>query len=276
MLNAIEDQAFAKDYDLVILRNERLRQIQGGQGGYEMYLKQRKISGLIVLLSTVEDRFPAEIARQGFPVVVVNNRPQMAVDHIDSDAYQGSYEATQYLIALGHEHIAFMHFSMNYLSHQERLRGYQDALREAGLRVDPEWFVNLDQAGSTTFEAGFNGLSTLLLRHPEVTAVLSQAETIMQGVVTCLQEMGRSVPGDLSLIAFDDSPMMAHSRPAFTVVKQDIPRIGALAVKRVVECIQSVEAQREPFKMILPNHLVIRQTTGQPRERREQMRLRTV
>ncbi len=214
-----------------------------------------------MLLSTLEDTFPSEIAADGFPHIVINNRFGGPINYVDANWYQGAYEATKYLLSLGHTSIAFLHQSMKYFDNQERIRGYRDALTQAGHSVRPD--LLLEAIGDPTFSAAYNGLKTLLQRRPDITALFAQNGDIL-GILQCAREHGIEIPGDLSVVAFDDSPEMAHSTTSITVVAQRIADMGELAIREVVRQIQSPEETGKPRQTIFPTQLIIRESTTSP------------
>ncbi len=256
LLNAVEDTAFDLGFDILILRNERLRR---SVDDYGIFLKRKMLAGVIVLLATLEDTFPAEIASVDFPHIVVNSRPKGSVNYVDADWYQGAYEATKYLLSLGHTAIAFQHQSMKYFNNQERMRGYQDGLAQAGLALDQA--LLLESIGDPTFSASYNGLNTLLQRRPNLTAMIAQNGDVL-GIRQSAREHGIEIPKDLSVLAYDDSPEMAHTNPSITVVAQRIEDMGELAVREVVRQIQSPEEAGKLHQTVFPTQLILRESTA--------------
>lgn len=256
LCDALEDTAFDLGYDLLILRNEWLRR---SVDDYGIFLKRKMLAGIIMLLATQEDTFPAEIASVGFPHVVINSRPKGQVNYVDADWYQGAHEATKYLLSLGHSAIAFLHQSMNYFNNQERLRGYRDALLQSGGEVDTG--LLLEAVGDSAFTAAYNGMNTLLLRRPDITALIVQNADIL-GIRQCARDRRIEIPADLSVVAYDDSPEMAHSVPSITVVAQRIADMGELAVREVVRQIQSPEEAGRLRQTVFPTQLILRESTA--------------
>jgi LacI family transcriptional regulator len=262
LLNAIEEAAWTRGYDLLILRNEHLRP---AHSHLSQLLKRRLVSGLIVLLSRLDDRFPVHLAQEGFPHVVVSNRPE-GTNYIDSDAYSGAREAMQYLIQLGHRRIGMVHATLDFLDHFERMRAYRDALSEAGLMSEDLPCLSMD--GPSASGAGYQTTHTMMRRFPDVTALIVPGEGLM-GVMECLRTLGLSVPGDISLIAVDDEAWMNSVSPSVTALSQRIDKIGAEAVRDLVSQIEARDQTRDPLQLVLPVSLVIRQSTG-PAPRTEQ------
>jgi len=258
ILEAVEDTAYEAGYDVLILRNERLRQVKSHFG---QFLRRKMISGLIVILSRINDSFLAEIAQDDFPHVVVGNRPAETDHYIDSDWYGGVKEATRHLVSLGHSAIAFIQPGLNaYFDHRERLRGYLDGLKEAGIVPRHEMIVDGDRGTSSPLEFGYEAANTLLGQFLDVTAVMTVNEAV-GGVIEALRAHNLSVPEDMSIITFDDSVERAHFYPTLSVIAQDASTLGRLAAKEVISRIETPEANVVPIKMILPTKLIIRQTT---------------
>lgn len=257
LFESMEDTAFDLGYDLLILRNEKLRRMVDD---YSMFLRRKMLSGIIMLLTKVEDTFPLEIAQAGFPHMVLGNSSQPPVNWVDSDCYSGMYEATRYLISLGHSRIAFLCQSPHHWDNLERMRGYRDALEQANI----PFLENLTQdlVGDDVISAAYNSLNNLLYSHPKITALITPNWNIL-GVYESLRDHGMKIPEDLSVVALDDSLDMEYANPAITCVAQRIQQMGEFAVREVVKQIESPEEAKKVRQVVLPTQLIIRESTRQ-------------
>jgi DNA-binding LacI/PurR family transcriptional regulator len=262
LLNSIEDTAFDCGYDIIILRNERLRR---SIDHYDLFFKRKTIAGVIMLLTHLEDLFPVEIATEGFPHVVLNSQFAGRVNFIDTNVYLGTTEALRFLIAQGHTRIAFLKQPQNYFSHRERYRAYQDVMSAEGLLVDENLII--EPVSHSAYERGYHGLNSLLLTR-DFSALLVPVDGML-GVVQCARDRGCDIPGDLSVIAFDDAPETQYIEPSFTVVAQNFDLMGQHAVREVIRQIESPIDSEHPVKMILAPQLVVRESTAPVRKTTE-------
>jgi DNA-binding LacI/PurR family transcriptional regulator len=240
-----------------------------GEVGYELALsgvtpsrdEERAVAGLLqdrcealVLLGPqLRTARLAELAGR-LPVVVVA-RPvrAAAVDVVRTADDAGLHQAVDHLVALGHRRIAHIDGGRAPAA-AERRRGYQEALARNGLqdlaRIVPGGVGEDDGARA----------ARQLLAGDVPTAVTVFNDRCAIGVLDVLRRAGRSVPGDISVVGFDDSRLARLSTVDLTTVAQDTARLTTLAVARAVHRLDGVPVgQRE---QIVPPHLVTRSTTG--------------
>jgi LacI family transcriptional regulator len=135
-----------------------------------------------------------------------------------------------------------------------RLIGCLDGLAECGVSPLPEWIAegNFDEA------SGYRAMRRLL-RH-DLQAVFVSNDSMAVGALRALDEAGIAVPDQLALVGFDDMPFAATTRPPLTTVRQPIAEMGEAAVRMLISLVEG--APTEPRQVILPTHLVIRESCG--------------
>ncbi|ACU37364.1 LacI family DNA-binding transcriptional regulator [Actinosynnema pretiosum subsp. pretiosum] len=164
------------------------------------------------------------------PTVVVDPRAfDIAPPTVAVDNYGGSRAATEHLIGLGHTRIAHVCGHPGFESSAERLRGYRDAVRLAGLPTDevPD--------GAFSHEWGFHAGAELAERADPPTAVVAASDLIALGVIDAARARGLSVPADLSVVGFDDLPLAAQLFPGLTTVRQPLHDMGVTAVRMLTD-----------------------------------------
>jgi DNA-binding LacI/PurR family transcriptional regulator len=217
---------------------------------------------VIVSLHPTPDEYAA-LAEVGLrPVLVDTEAAGLSSICIDDEA--GGRLATSHLLQLGHERVAFVgdveDDQFGFTSSQRRHRGFVRALAEAGVSRRVE-FERLDRHGRDTAQAQAFALFDL----PEPpTAVFAASDTQALGVLEAAAERGLAVPGDLSVVGFDDVEAAAYA--GLTTVHQPLVESGRQAA-RIVRA-ELDEPERQPERHTLPIHLVQRRTTGAPRVRR--------
>lgn len=231
-------------------------------------LVDHNVDGLIVATrsNTEGDERLAGFADRGIPVVVVGrdfHHPQ--VDSISADNLSGGFEVTQHLIDLGHERIGFIGATFSNRNNLKRLQGYLAALTEHGLPVDERLITGQketisDAPGYSTAKIGYEGMKRLLSLPNRPTAVFARNDFTALGAMTAIKEAGLSIPQDIAIVGFDDTPMALHTVPPLTTVRQPMRLQGQLAAELLLKRIAR-EEQENTEQRVLACELIIRQST---------------
>ncbi len=153
---------------------------------------------------------------------------------IGCDNRQGGYIATRHLLELGHREIAFLgDISDDCPEMQDRYLGYCRALRKAGIREDPA----LQATAAPAERSGYLAARELLRRAAAFSGVFCSSDLGALGAVNALREGGLSVPGDVSVVGFDDIPAASYATPALTTVRQDTARAGQIMVDALLQLV---------------------------------------
>ncbi|GCE08935.1 LacI family DNA-binding transcriptional regulator [Dictyobacter aurantiacus] len=236
-------------------------------------LATRLTAGMLAIFPGQSAQHLTHLQRQGFPVVLIDDQhaPVEGVPWIGVDNRGGAYEATRYLIALGHQRIACIQGPMKYKVSRDRYQGYQDALRDAGIPLDPALVLE----GDFMLSGGRQGARELLARpkSERPTAIFAQSDLMAYGVMSAAAEFGLSIPKDISLMGFDDNPSSAHMQPALTTVQQPCTEMGQQAIELLLQLIeephlyyrQQPEDKKQDLteyapRIQLPTNLMIRDT----------------
>jgi LacI family transcriptional regulator len=191
------------------------------------------------------------------------NAPVVAVDpHYAGSEYpavistnrEGAMEAMRYLIDLGHRRIAHITGRSDLKSAERRLCGYKDSLSEAGIPVDPDLIVQ----GDFTAKSGMECARQLLNLPEPPTAIFCANDVSALGAYQAAQEAGLSIPGDLSIIGFDNIPDAALVSPGLTTIDQFIREMGNIATQVLVKLIEGEPLENNIF--YTSTHLVIRES----------------
>lgn len=169
---------------------------------------------------------------------------------IGCDNVAGGRELTRHLISLGRRRIAFIGTqTKQYPEFRDRYAGYFRALRESGLCIDPALQAN----AITTEESGCAAMKSLIDRGVKFDAVFGASDLIAIGAMQALLEAGYDVPGDVSVVGFDDIPAAAYARRPLTTVAQDTRHAGAILVESLLHQIndQPVEGRMISGKLVV-------------------------
>ncbi len=189
------------------------------------------------------------------PVSVIGRRGRTCgVDGILSADGRGAAAAVDLLVGLGHRRIRHVDGGRR-PGAAERRRGYRNAMQRHGLVADVV-------PGDNTEESGVRAASELLRDPDGVTALLASNDRCALGVLDTLLRAGHDVPGEYSVVGYDDSRIARLAHVNLTTIAQDTTRIGELAVSAIVDRLGDSEQPPPPRDVRLPPRLMIRGTTG--------------
>ncbi|NUR95916.1 MAG: LacI family DNA-binding transcriptional regulator [Kribbellaceae bacterium] len=166
--------------------------------------------------------------------------------------------ATEHLLGLGHRTVWHVAGPQRWWAARDRLAGWRQALENAGVPEPP--VLEGDWLPASGYEAGRE-----LAANPDVTAVFVANDDMAIGVLRALTEAGRSVPGDVSIVGFDDIPSAAYLTPPLTTVPQDFDVHVARGIANLVTEIESPAGGHSPLPEPPPLRLIVRQSTAAPR-----------
>jgi len=219
------------------------------------HLNDQHVEG-IVLIAATDDAVEAARAQvdQGVPVVVVEGDPEKAPWTVGVDQVAGAEAGTRHLIELGHQDVVHVAGPTSWTEARARLRGYRNAMYAAGLR--PSRHLEGDWSARSGYEAGRE-----IAGRDDVSAVFCANDQMALGLLLSLSEAGRSVPGDISVVGFDDIPEAAYLIPPLTTVRQDFATVG----QRAIEILRAAIADDPTPDRLISPELVIRSSTAAPR-----------
>ena len=223
-------------------------------GLVEELVGHRRVDGLIVINPYIDERH--EFVPQQFPLVFVGAQARdSGICYVALDDEKTAYEATQYLLSLGHTKIAMVTGPMVEDCSRDRKAGYERALRESGYRPDPSMIFEGDWSATSGKEI----LILLAEKNQLPTAVFAQNDRMALGVLRAARDLELSVPEQLAVIGVDDMPLASYFDPPLTTMKQDMPEIGREATRLLLRVLAN--PQFEPCHMKFPARLIIRQST---------------
>ena len=253
----VEDVAQAHDYALLISNSDEDAEKQ--RLALEI-LQTEDVDGVIVPPVGTHDPAIKTLIDSGIAVVCVDRRLQNArVDTILSDNRKGAYEAVSHLIELGHERIGFIGGVPHISTLTERREGYEQALRDHGLPVDPA----LIREGDVRREQGRVFTEQLLALDRPPTALFTGNNLTTLGALAALNERGVAVPDEMALVGYDDVPWPMALNPPPTVVDQPGYEMGRRAAEILLERLQSPD--RSPTTVTLQPKLIVRRSCGAER-----------
>ena len=229
--------------------------LQGRGAGWERrYLSRLSgtlIDGAVLVTPTVVD------ADAGVPVVAIDpHTGPTGLPTVDSDNLAGAVLGTRHLLELGHTRIAFVGGRADLESSRLREHGFREAMAAAGVPVDEQ----LVRAGDYRKESTREPVRELLELPDRPTAIFAANDLSAIATLEVARDAGLDVPGDLSVIGFDNIPESAMTEPPLTTVHQPIQQMGAAAIQMLVALLDGSPTPDPHVR--LPTALVRRGTTG--------------
>jgi DNA-binding LacI/PurR family transcriptional regulator len=258
---------FTELAEQVVLAGERrgltvLVDLTRGRRGHERLvaagIRDNVTDGTIAspLSMTAED---IEQLRRDHPIVLLGERlSNVGVDHVAIDSVAAAASAVRHLVETGRRTIALVGSARRPLGTvAQRQRGYTAAVRAAGLERDRSLFADVVLFHR---EDGYDATRALLERRPDVDGLFCMNDLLAFGALQALRETGRSVPGDVAVVGFDDVDECRYSVPPLTSVRPDRAAIAEQAVDLLVRRIAKT-APRTPQELLPPYELVVRAST---------------
>ncbi len=222
-------------------------------------LLAKKVDGIIVMGRRIDPRPPISVGQGGPPVVYAFARvtDAGALCLLPDDA-QGARLATDHLLDLGRQRLAHITGPEHREAVVARHEGMRAALRARGQDLPDQRVLN----GPWTEAWGYEAVARLRARDPEIDAVFCGNDIIARGVLDALRDHGRSVPGDIAVVGFDNWEIIAtQARPPLTSVDMNLHDLGRAAAERLL---RMVEGEHESGIVRLPCSLVVRESSGEP------------
>ena len=223
-------------------------------------LRSGYIEGVISANASLDDELIPSLLKEGLPFITIGRHPDPRVGYVDVDNAGGARMATEYLLRLGHRRIAVITGPGDMTPAQDRLAGFQAALAPYRVDLPDEWIVE----GDFTETGGRRAMEQLLVHKP--TAVFVSSDSMAIGAVRAIKEEGLRVPGDISVIGFDDIPSAETAEPALTTVRQPIESLGEMTAGLLIDCLDGPDDPASVPRIILPTELVVRGSAAPPVE----------
>ena len=218
-------------------------------------LRRHNVEGVLLLASeTSAIAALAPVARE-LPLVALEAEPIHGIPTVAIDQYGGAVSATRHLLELGHRRIAHIAGPAGSLEAQLRVAGCRDTLAEDGHGLAAPEF------GDWSARSGYE-ICVRVLDDPEVTAIFAANDQMALGALRALDEAGRRVPADVSIVGFDAIPESGFFTPPLTTIRQDfvsIGRRGFEALRRQIE-----DGDSPATHQVLESELLVRASTGSP------------
>ena len=258
IVRGIDEVLTLAQYDLM-LYTTHMRQAK--EASYVVSLARGTVDGLLLVLPRNPGADLEILNRHNVPYILIDHQGIGETDAaVGATNKQGAYEATQYLLQLGHRRIGFVTGTMELGCAQERLTGYQHALAAGKGEFDS----HLVCQGDFQQPRGYTAAKELLSLSRPPTAIFASNDVSAFGVMEAVRDHGLRIPDDISVVGFDDIPQANTVRPPLTTVRQPLEHMGRMAAQMLLESIKNPHHITK--RVELPTSLMIRETCKPPRQ----------
>jgi LacI family transcriptional regulator len=218
---------------------------------------ERKVDGVAMMTSEMDVGLIKELSRRGVPIVFMDvGQVGPRMSHVVIDYDNGVKQAVEHLATLGHRHLAFISGPLDLHSARTRRQAFLEGMRLHGLRPDRR----LIREGTHTAEGGEKAMAALLRLAKRPTAVVASNDWTAIGALHAIHAAGLRVPDDISLVGFDDIPLVSYTTPALTSVRMSASDVGVTAFNALFGLIGGQRLEGDVYQV--PTRLVVRQSTA--------------
>lgn len=239
-----------------------LKNVVGVLGKEPEFLQKEELSGLVIMAPRTRNQDLGILKNVKIPIVLLFHR-DVGDDYswVDLDNLEGSRKATEHLINLGHTRIGYLGGEIDLSSNaRDRYEGFRKALSEKGIVENLEWVKH----GVFSYDSGKEGAAELLAL-PEMvrpTALVCASDMIAFGAMEVAGEMGFRIPGNLSIVGFDNYDQAALHSPPLTTIHQPFYEMGRIAVEMLDSIVQDPLKARQ--HILIEPELMVRRSTAPP------------
>ncbi len=220
---------------------------------------ERRVDGILVTASRVGALYLPLLNELKVPIVLINNQyPGEFAHSVLIDSVTAGRAATEHLIRLGHKRIAYIGDRFGFQSDTERFTGYRQALELADLAFLPELVVH----GEGNAESGGPAMERLLALSELPTAIFCYNDMTALGALRKIRECGLSVPGDISIVGFDDLFIASYTEPLLTTIRQPRRQMGCMAMEMLLKLFSGEQGNASNT---VNGELIVRESTAPPK-----------
>ena len=257
VIKGIEEEAFARGYSLLLTQTSELfeRELTNVQN-----LSRGQVEGFIISLSqeTTDYEHLKRLQRKGIPLVFFDrDADEIDVPKVMVDNVGAAYEATKHLIENGCKRIAFLAGPINVTVSNQRQLGYENALKNSGLKINKTLIVHGNYNLQKVIE-----LTNELFELPEPPdGLVVVSDRLAVGAISALRVKKIRIPEDVAIVSFNDEPMCTIITPTLTSVSQPTFEMGKMAMSLLINQIDNFDSQLKPEVIVFKTELKIRESS---------------
>ena len=263
IVRAVEAILVQRDYNLIVCDSDEdiSKEISHAHA-----LVQRRVDGMIVSPTASPEGVSSKAARmlleRNVPLVLIDRLvPGLRVPAVLADNIGGAFEATNYLLELGHKRVGIIVGRKTLASMTARVEGYRRAVTSRGVIFDESLVVDGADVG---VQGGYNATQHLLASKSPPTAIIAMNNLLVLGALNAVREKGLHVPRDISIIGWDDFDAASHLKAPLTVVDQPAQTMGTIAAEHLLR-LMSEDIVHQPLEVLLRCMLILRKSCSEPK-----------
>jgi LacI family transcriptional regulator len=257
IIRGIDEELTNSNYNLILYTTHRYH---GRESSYVATIMNGAADGLILVVPLLSTAYLDALREQNFPYVLVDQSDTAEKSSIvNATNWQGAYDATRYLIELGHRRIGFIAGLSELSGSVERLEGYRAALHEQHIPVRHDYIVE----GQFIESGGYRAMQKLLNLAEMPTAIFAANDLSAFGAMDAIRERGLHIPEDISIVGFDDIAQAAFVYPKLTTVRQPLEEMGRVGVRMLLQNVANPDGS--PRRTTLQTELIVRESCQPPK-----------
>lgn len=267
----VEDEAYARGYNVILCNSDGKKK----ENEYIEILQDRYIDGIVFAHLNIDAKQLMALNGMNIASVLIENEIDgLDTSNVTTNDVLGGYLATMHLVGLGHREVGLIHGSLfrggqrQIKRYQEtfqfkiwnnRMNGYINAMREAGLPINQNFVVGGEEmSGDSEVELGYNAMKKMLEKSHRPTAIYAQNDLMAIGCINAIMEAGQRVPQDFSVVGHDGIPIGDMIYPKLTTVEQPRYTLGRTATSILIDSIHDKKVKN----LQLDPKLVVKGTTA--------------
>jgi LacI family transcriptional regulator len=255
LLCVVEDHALASGYRLLLAHAQ---ENPAREAERIRFVLSRQVAGMIIIPCHGYEHAIEELRACDVPLVMADRVDDtFPANTVTTDSRRAARDGTQHLIALGHKRVTFIVNALDLVNSRERADGYLDAMKRAGLTRHARIVV----CGMTDTESHAATLG-LLAERDRPTALFTGANVATLGALRAIRDAELDLPGDISLLSFDDAPWMSVLHPRISSIHQPVDAVGRAIWQLLHKQLQGETS--EPVHLRMKADLLVRESTAPP------------
>ena len=244
----VEDYASRHEYNLLLCNTD---ENPAKEMKYVKLLQSQRVDGLIII--PCSEKSINYLLKSNMNFILVDRiMKKQKTNYVSTDHYSGAFEATEYLIKLGHKKIAVLKGEGILFTDIQRYAGFEDAMKKNNIHIEKCFIINCEFDEMKAYDAAID----LIKYDNKPTAIFTFNSKMMNGTIRAIQNLGLSIPRDISLISFDQISGYEIFQPKITCISQPIKLLGENSITALVDKIKKHEKLKQ-VKIILKPQLVI-------------------
>lgn len=255
----VEDVAHQKDYTTFLCNADN--DVEKERHYLDSLLK-RKVDGIVLVSSLLENQDIALIRKQGVPVVAIGeNRDISNISLVRIDCQEAAHQAVRHLLEIGYREISFIYGGTPEKENARKLAGYVQALAEEGIERKAEFLV---KTPNSTVESGYFAAKKLMALKERPRAIFTSSDLLAFGAIDAMKDLGIRVPEDVALVGFDNIRMASLVEPKLTTVEKPMHKMGVLGMRLLLDLMEAKEEKKDfpQREILLQSRLKIRKSCG--------------